>query len=103
MNAAPGYQQNTTGGGFNPMTSYPQTPMTPASPFSQTPMPSGMRPAAAPFSYNTREEPAQDDFSNTESVGGGVSLDPAVYNNSRNGQRWGATRGMGRTTRGSRQ
>jgi len=55
-----------------------------------------LRPAAPP-----RHSPTSEDLSNTESVVGGVSLDPAVYNNTRN--RWGSTRGMARSTRGSRQ
>ena len=51
-----------------------------------------MHPGAAPFRFD-RTTTTNEDASNTESVGGGVSLDPALYNNSLGG-RWGPSRGM---------
>lgn len=107
-NAQQPYMPPPTTYGSSNLGSYPQTPMTPGSPFPQVPTNTqaaaigATRPSNNRNTFALQEEPTNEDFSNTESVGGGVSLDPAIYNNPPT-NRWGAARGMGRGNRGSRQ
>ena len=95
-----GYMPALPAYGASSMTAPSYPPMPPANPLPPTQMNlyslGALRPPPP-----ARHSPTSDDISNTESVAGGVSLDPAVYNQPRN--RWASTRGMARSLRGSRQ